>query len=67
MYYYPESIECKKKWDITLSWNPTRLPLYRQKPDKITKQRPDQEKKIAHRNEQRAKNKGIQYIPGVTK
>lgn len=67
VYYYPESIECKKKWDITLSWNPTRLPLYRQKPDKITKQRPDQEKKIAHRNEQRAKNKGIQYIPGVTK
>lgn len=67
VYYYPDVIECKKKWDITLSWDPLRLPLYRQKPMKITKQRPDKEKTVNNRNEQRAKQKGLQYIPGVTK
>ena len=67
VYYYPDVIECKKKWDITLSWDPLRLPLYRQKPIKITKQRPDKEKTVNNRNEQRAKQKGLQYIPGVTK
>ena len=45
-YYYSEPIECKAKWDITLSWDPTSAPFNRQKPGKITKQKPDKEKKI---------------------
>lgn len=62
-YYYPESIECKAKWDITLSWNPMKHDAAHQKPYAITKQKPEQDKKIKYRNAERAKKKGIQYIP----
>ncbi len=62
-YYYSEPIECRAKWDVTLSWNPTSIPLDRQKPGKITKQKPDKEKKIKSRNLQRARDLGIEYVP----
>lgn len=63
VYYYPNLIECKAKWDITESWDPKSTPLSRQKPAAITKQKPDKEKKVKNQNEQRAKKLGIQYIP----
>ena len=63
VYYYPNFIECKAKWDITESWDPKSTPLSRQKPAAITKQKPDKEKKVKNQNEQRAKKLGIQYIP----
>jgi uncharacterized protein (DUF2141 family) len=65
VYYYPEKIECKAKWDITESWNPKGKPLYRQKPGVITKQKPDKDKKIKNQNAERAKQLGLQYIPHV--
>lgn len=64
-YYYTEPIECRAKQDITLSWNPTSTPLNRQKPGKITKQKPDKDKKIKSRNIQRAKDLGIKYLPSL--
>ncbi len=60
-YYYPEMIECKAKWDLTLTWNPFSKPLERQKPLDITKQKPDKEKEIRSRNAERAKEKGVEY------
>lgn len=63
VYYYPEVIECKAKWDITESWNPMERPLDRQKPGVITKQKPDKEKKVKNQNADRAKKLGIQYVP----
>ncbi len=60
-YYYPEKIECKAKWDLTLTWNPKALSLEKQKPLEITKQKPEKEKEIKSRNAQRAKDKGIEY------
>lgn len=63
VYYYPELIECKAKWDLTESWDPTARELSRQKPGAITKQKPDQEKKVKNQNAQRAKKLGIEYIP----
>ena len=65
VYYYPEVIECRQKWDMTLSWSPTARPLYRQKPAEITKQKDDSSSKktVKHRNLDRAKSLGIQYIP----
>ena len=59
VYYNHEPIECKAKWDLTREWNITALPLYKQKPLEITKQRADKEKTIQHRNAQRAAEKGI--------
>ena len=63
VYYYPTDIECKAKWDITESWDPTATPLSRQKPGAITKQKPDKEKKVKNQNAERAKSLGIEYIP----
>lgn len=63
VYYYPELIECKAKWDLTESWDPEACELSKQKPSAITKQKPEKEKKIKNQNAQRAKKLGIEYIP----
>ena len=60
-FYYPDEIECKAKWDVTLNWNPTARPLDQQKPAKITKQKAEQQRKIQQRNRDRAKKLGIAY------
>lgn len=61
MYYYPDEIECKAKWDVTLDWNPTARPLDKQKPAKITKQKAEKQRKIRQRNIERARKMGIAY------
>jgi hypothetical protein len=67
VYYYPNSIECKAKFDVTLPWNLTGTPLTRQKPDAITKQRPDKEQqKLRNRNADRARELGIEYVKKET-
>lgn len=63
VYYYPDQIECKAKWDRTLTWAPTALPLNRQKPGAITKQKGEGQKQIRHLNADRAQKLGIKYIP----
>ena len=63
VYYYPEAIECKAKWDLTKSWDPLARELSLQKPGAITKQKPDKEKKVKNQNVQRAAKLGIQYVP----
>lgn len=60
--YYPKEIECKAKWDVTIGWNMAGLPGNRQKPMAITKQKPEQERKIRNRNADRARDLGIEYI-----
>jgi uncharacterized protein (DUF2141 family) len=62
VYYYPKEVECKEKWDVTQSWNLTEVPRFRQKPVAITKQKPDQEKKLKNRNIERAKQLGKEYL-----
>lgn len=59
VYYYPRELECKAKWDLTENWNPTALPLARQKPGAITKQKGEKQKTIQHKNADRAKKLGI--------
>ena len=59
VYYNPKEVECKAKWDITTQWDVTALPLTRQKPMAITKQKPDKEKKLRNRNADRARDMGI--------
>lgn len=65
VYYYPESIKCRAKWDVAKTWNPTALPLDRQKPAKIKKQKTEKKKQvIKNRNAERARKMGLTYIPG---
>lgn len=66
VYYYPEAVKIKKKWDVTQNWNPLAKPLNEQKPGKITKQKADKKRTVVSKNAQRAASKGIQYIPGQT-
>lgn len=40
VYYYPESVELRANWVIDQDWDVTALPLYRQKPLEITKNKP---------------------------
>lgn len=62
VYYYPEKIECRAKWDVTKNWSPAAVNTARQKPSAITKQKPEQEKKIKRQNIERAKKLGIEYL-----
>ena len=62
VYYLPELVECKAKWDVKRDWDLTRLPRFRQKPEKLVKQKAEKGKKRQQRNLQRAREKGIQYI-----
>lgn len=63
VFFYPREIECKEKWDIAHKWDFTATPRYLQKPKAITKQKPDQQKKLKNRNAERAKQLGITYTP----
>ena len=63
VYYNPDEIECKAKWDLTLTWKPLARPIYQQKPEALKKQKADKEKSIQHRNVKRAQELGIQYLP----
>ena len=60
-YYYPREIDCKEKWDVAQVWNVNATKRFLQKPSKITKQKPDTEKKLKNRNVQRAQQLGIPY------
>ena len=66
VYYYSEETECKAKWDVTRNWNLTARPRFQQKPQAITKQKPDQAKKLQNRNLQRAKELGKEYVRKAT-
>ena len=64
VYYYPDEVECKEKWDITKKWNVLTKPLYQQKPGSLIKQKSDKQmkKKLQNRNADRAKQMGIEYV-----
>lgn len=57
VYYYPGALELRAQWEISQTWNPTATPVYEQKPLKITKQKPDREKKQVNKNAQRKSKK----------
>lgn len=61
VYYYPKKIECKAKWDLTLTWDPRSSAVL--KPAEIVKQKADTKKTQKNRNAERAKQLGIEYIP----
>ncbi len=60
VYYYPEEVECKAKWDITKEWNVLARPLNTQKPAVLIKQKSSTKKTVKNRNLTRAREKGIE-------
>lgn len=61
VYYLPESVVCKEKWDITKEFNIHNNPLYKQKPRSLVKQKGEQKKKSIDRNLKRAQDLKIVY------
>ena len=59
VYYYPREIETKAKFDITLSWNLTQLPLNQQKSSALVKKKNDKKRQKKNRNADRAAQLGI--------
>lgn len=55
VYYFPSPLTLRAKWDQQQDWDIHALPLIKQKPYAITKQKPDRERKIQNRNALRAK------------
>lgn len=55
VYYYSKELDLKANWEITEDWNVHDKPLNKQKPEAITKQKPDKEKSIKKRNAEREK------------
>lgn len=41
MYYYPRKLTLKKNWDVEQSWNIYEIPIDKQKPDEIKKNKPE--------------------------
>lgn len=39
VYYFPGKMEMRENWDYTQEWNPTALPVDRQKPDELKNQK----------------------------
>ena len=59
VYYYPKEIECRAKWDLPLTWNPTATPVEQQKPSALIKQKSEKRRNVKSRNLERARQKGI--------
>ena len=57
VYYFPQPIRVKAKWDIEQDWAPLEIPRTKQKPLDITKQKPDKKKSVKNRNEERERQK----------
>lgn len=56
-FFYPGALELRAGWEVTQTWNPLMRPIHQQKPGKITKQKPDKEKDIHSKNQQREQEK----------
>lgn len=54
VYYYDKEFEVKARWDTEEYWNPRSRALTAQKPEAITKQKPDKRNEIRRRNAERA-------------
>lgn len=57
VYYFPGSIKTRENWDYTQEWDPTALPVERQKPDDIKKQKSDTKERKSKNAEREAKKK----------
>ena len=53
VFYFPQAIPVKAQWENKQDWDIRAVPAMKQKPAKITKQKPDKSKDIKARNKER--------------
>lgn len=58
VFYFPTPITVRANWDIEQTWRPDELPLTRQKPRELIRQKEEKERTARSRNAERARNKG---------
>lgn len=57
VYYYPHMLEVRALWDMRQDWNVSALPIEKQKPLDITKQKPEEKKEKRSKNAEREERK----------
>lgn len=57
VYYYPKMLEVRALWDMRQDWNVSALPIEKQKPLDITKQKPEEKKERRSKNAEREERK----------
>lgn len=57
VYYFPYKLDLKALWEHSQTWSPTQRRRFEQKPEAVTKQKPDKKKTSRNKNEEREKEK----------
>lgn len=57
VFFYPQEFNLRAEWENSQDWNPETIPLFKQKPEKITKQKPDKKKQRKSKNAEREEKK----------
>ena len=57
VFYHPGSFNLRAQWEVAQEWNPKEVDVFKQKPAKITKQKPDKERKRTSKNAEREREK----------
>lgn len=55
IFYFPQALNIKALWQVDQEWDCRGIDAIRQKPAKITKQKPDKEKRVKSRNQERGR------------
>lgn len=63
IFYYPKEIEIRERWDTSVEWNPTAMPLYGQKPYGASQKTTGTKQRRVGRNAERAKQLGKELPP----
>ena len=61
VFYKPEPVECKAKWDLTTDFDFKKHPLFMQKPREMVKQKAEKKKTVKNLNAKRAEEMNIKY------
>ncbi len=51
VFYFPKPLSLKARWEVEQDWDVRGIPLNKQKPEAITKQKPDKEKTTRRNND----------------
>ena len=57
VFYFPSQLELRANWDVEQTWRVNDLPLYRQKPRELVKQKEETKRTPKNRNAERERNR----------
>ena len=57
VFFNPQEFNLRAEWEVNQDWNPESTPLFKQKPEKITKQKADKKKDRKSKNAEREEKK----------